>query len=147
VKSFFDPKVQAELLGRLLTLEPGSPALWGHMDAAQMLAHCAEAMKMPTGELKVRGGFPSLFGWLLKKVAYDERPFRHGAPTARELAIAEPRQFEVEKACLLAEYLKLAKGPGSIANLRHPFFGTLTRDQWGILLFKHLDHHFRQFGV
>ena len=29
----------------------------------------------------------------------------------------------------------------------HPFFGTLTGKQWGETQYKHVDHHFRQFGV
>ena len=28
----------------------------------------------------------------------------------------------------------------------HPYFGT-TAEQWGKSAYKHLDHHFRQFGV
>ena len=29
----------------------------------------------------------------------------------------------------------------------HPFFGALTPDDWGVLTYKHLDHHLRQFGL
>ncbi len=29
----------------------------------------------------------------------------------------------------------------------HSFFGRLTPDEWAILMYKHLDHHLRQFGV
>ena len=29
----------------------------------------------------------------------------------------------------------------------HPFFGRLSRRSWGVLGYKHLDHHLRQFGV
>ncbi|EIM78792.1 hypothetical protein A3SI_02021 [Nitritalea halalkaliphila LW7] len=28
----------------------------------------------------------------------------------------------------------------------HPFFGPLNKKEWGIVLFKHSDHHLRQFG-
>ena len=29
----------------------------------------------------------------------------------------------------------------------HPAFGYFTREQWGQMQYKHLDHHLRQFGV
>jgi hypothetical protein len=112
-----------------------------------MLAHCAVGMKMATGEVQVKRGFPALIGWLFKSLAYDDRRFHHDAPTATELKVADPREFEVEKAHLQTMLAKLAIGAPAVTNLRHPFFGNLTAEQWGALLYKHLDHHFRQFGV
>jgi len=29
----------------------------------------------------------------------------------------------------------------------HDFFGKMTREEIGILAYKHLDHHLRQFGA
>jgi hypothetical protein len=29
----------------------------------------------------------------------------------------------------------------------HPAFGRMSRRVWGVLGYRHLDHHFRQFGV
>ena len=29
----------------------------------------------------------------------------------------------------------------------HPEFGKLSRRAWGVLIYKHLDHHLRQFSV
>jgi hypothetical protein len=29
----------------------------------------------------------------------------------------------------------------------HDFFGKMTRTQIGVLVYKHCDHHLRQFGV
>ena len=147
MKTYFEPRAQEELQARLQALEPGSPARWGRMDAAQMLAHCTEGIRMATGEVRVKAGFPALFGWMLKRLAYNDRPFRHGAPTARELRVVDARAFEVEKGRLQAGLQKAAQGPSALGNHPHPFFGRLTDAQWGILLYKHLDHHFRQFGV
>ncbi|WP_424351099.1 DUF1569 domain-containing protein [Lutimonas sp.] len=28
----------------------------------------------------------------------------------------------------------------------HPFFGELNREEWARLVYKHLDHHLKQFG-
>lgn len=147
MKTFFDRGTRAELLGRLEALDPGAAARWGTMDPAQMLAHCTAGFRMATGELRVRRGFIALFGWMLKSLAYDDRRFRTGAPTARELKIADPRAFAVEKAHFLEEFNRLGAGPAALGDRIHPFFGSLTAEQWGKLVYKHLDHHFRQFGV
>ena len=40
-----------------------------------------------------------------------------------------------------------AAGPEGLSKAPHPFFGQLTADEWDKLQVKHLDHHFRQFGV
>ncbi|MEK7381556.1 MAG: DUF1569 domain-containing protein [Gemmatimonadota bacterium] len=29
----------------------------------------------------------------------------------------------------------------------HPAFGSMTKSSWGILAYKHIDHHLRQFGA
>jgi hypothetical protein len=145
--SIFNAGTRAELLSRLATLEPGAPARWGRMNAPQMLAHCAEGLRMALGEVWIRRGLPSLIGWAFKKLAYDERPFHQGAPTARELRVADPRDFSIEKTRLLEALHKLEAGPQAVGNPVHPFFGRLDGEQWGVLLYKHLDHHFRQFGV
>jgi hypothetical protein len=29
----------------------------------------------------------------------------------------------------------------------HALFGSMTGDDWGVLMYRHTDHHFRQFGI
>jgi len=29
----------------------------------------------------------------------------------------------------------------------HSIFGNLTKEDWGLIIYKHLDHHLRQFGA
>ncbi|MEO5826010.1 MAG: DUF1569 domain-containing protein [Gemmatimonadales bacterium] len=29
----------------------------------------------------------------------------------------------------------------------HSFFGTMNPAEWGVLMYKHLDHHLRPFGA
>ena len=40
-----------------------------------------------------------------------------------------------------------AAGPKGCTTHPHTFFGPLTPEQWAILMYKHLNHHLRQFGV
>jgi hypothetical protein len=38
-------------------------------------------------------------------------------------------------------------GPQSCTTHPHVFFGRLTPNEWAALMYKHLDHHLRQFGA
>jgi hypothetical protein len=46
---------------------------------------------------------------------------------------------------LLRERLKTLEQQTVLQS--HPFFGQMSRTEWGRLTWKHLDHHLRQFGV
>ncbi len=39
-----------------------------------------------------------------------------------------------------------SRGP-ELAWARSPVFGRISREDWGVLCHRHLDHHLRQFGV
>jgi hypothetical protein len=40
-----------------------------------------------------------------------------------------------------------AAGPSGCTTHPHTFFGPLTPDEWAELMYKHVDHHLRQFGA
>ena len=47
VKNLFDQQAYEEIMTRLQNLSSTSERQWGKMTAAQMLAHCKEAYKVP----------------------------------------------------------------------------------------------------
>ncbi len=136
------------LIARVERLSPDASAVWGRMNAAQMLAHCADALRMGLGDLAVKPKHATiprmaLVKWLFLNVL----PFPKGAPTAKELISRAPETWEVERSQLI-ELMKRAGGDESRSvTAEHPLFGPLTRAQWGQLAWKHLDHHLRQFGA
>jgi len=68
--------------------------------------------------------------------------------TAKSLIVADKRVFENERERLAGLIDRFAgEGAGGCTNLPHSFFGKLTPEEWSILMYKHLDHHLRQFGV
>ena len=147
MKSVFDGSVKDELLKRFEMLQPNSARQWGKMMPAQMLAHCTETLRVPVGDLKVKRTFASLIGWMFKGMATSEKPFSKNSPTADEFMIRDTRDFDAEKKRFAVAFEKLARGPSSITCLDHPFFGKMSATDWGHLMYKHLDHHLRQFGV
>jgi transposase InsO family protein len=73
---------------------------------------------------------------------------RRNSPTTKDLLIHDDRSLESETARLRQLIDRFAKGgPAGCTTHPHSFFGPLTPVEWSALMYKHLDHHLRQFGV
>jgi len=150
MKNLYDPARLTEVKERLARLQSDSPRLWGKMNAPQAVAHCSVAMNWALGESRP----PRLFigrvlGALVKPlVLRDDQPMRRNSPTSPDLVIADQRDLVKERERLWAQIDRFAaSGPAACTTNPHPFFGRLTSDEWAILMYKHLDHHLRQFGA
>ena len=153
MKDLFDPTMADEIKQRIMRLDPESEPQWGNMRVAQTLAHCTSGIHMATGVIKPkRASFPAnLIGPVLKPLVLgDDKPMRRNSPSAPELFPADPTQcdFERERTKLIATIDSfVTKGSAGCSQHPHPFFGPLKPQQWAILMYKHVDHHLRQFGV
>ncbi len=147
MKTFFDQKNQDELQQRLQKLSAQTACLWGKMSAAQMLAHCTATLQMPVGDIQVKRTPLSLIGWMFKGMLVNGKPFSKNSPTASEFVVRDERDFQTENERFLHAFQKVALGPGLITCFKHPFFGSMSTDDWGHLIYKHLDHHLQQFGL
>ncbi len=97
--SIFDPEDNRALLARVERLTPESRALWGKMNAAQMLAHSRQPLRVATGELALKRDLIGiLFGKLAKKKLAGPKPFDRGLPTAPAFVVRGTRDFAVERA-------------------------------------------------
>jgi len=150
MKTMFDAACVDEVQHRLAGLQPGSARQWGKMGPAQMLAHCSKGLEMAAGELRPpRALIGRIIGRLIKRAALrDDKPMIRNSPTSKELLVEEDQDFTAEKTRLSGIINSFAAaGPAGCTSHPHAFFGPLTPDEWGILMYKHLDHHLRQFGV
>ena len=78
----------------------------------------------------------------------NDEPMRRNSPTVKGLVVQDERDLGMERERLLALIDRFAAaGPAGCTKHPHSFFGRLTPDEWAILMYKHLDHHLRQFGV
>jgi len=151
MKNLFDAAMANQVKTRLGKLEPQSERRWGKMTAAQMLAHCSVSMQWAVGELVPEKGalIARLMGRLVKPMVFqNEDPLRKNSPTAKSLIVADERDLGKERERLSGLIDKFAAG-GAVGCTRNPhsFFGKMTPEEWAILMYKHLDHHLRQFGV
>jgi hypothetical protein len=151
MKNLFDAAVANHVKTRLEKLEPQSQRHWGKMTAAQTVAHCSVSMQWAVGEVVPdKGPLPvRLIGRLIKPLVFrNEDPLRRNSPTAKSLIIADERDLGKERERLSGLIDRFAAG-GAAACTKNPhsFFGKMTPEEWAILMYKHLDHHLRQFGV
>ena len=151
MKNLLDATVASDIKTRLGQLEPQSERRWGKMTAAQMLAHCSMSMQWAVGEVvPEKGTLPArLMGRLVKPMVFrNDDPIRKNSPTAKSLIVADERDLDKERDRLLALIDKFAAGGAAgCTSDPHSFFGRMTPEEWAILMYKHLDHHLRQFGV
>lgn len=150
MKSLFEPATAAEIKSRIERLQPGSERQWGKMNAAQAMAHCAITMEWAVGDsVEPRMFVGRILGPLVKpRVLKDDAPMKRNTPTAKSLVIANERDLVRERYRLSTLIDRFSQGgPQGCTKHAHTFFGYLTPDEWAHLMYKHLDHHLRQFGV
>jgi hypothetical protein len=146
-KSIFQAAARKELQQRLVQLAPEHAPLWGRMNAPKMVVHLSDALKMALGELPAAPKKTPLRFPVVKQLVIFLLPWPKGAPTAPELLARTPAAWTGEVIALSALIERFATRTATGAWPPHPAFGSMTGRAWGALVYRHCDHHFRQFGV
>ncbi|MBS4199138.1 DUF1569 domain-containing protein [Bacillus sp. FJAT-49732] len=149
MKNIFDHMYTAEVLKRIDKLSPNSQQQWGKMDVAQMLAHCSSFQDIAMGNsFPPRSWLGIIVGRFAKQIIYNDKTLPHNMSTIPTILIADDRDFDTEKEKLKQKIITFQNnGPEKCTTHPHPFFGKLTSEQWGKGIYKHLDHHLKQFEV
>jgi hypothetical protein len=135
------------IVDRIKLISKESEKQWGQMSIEEMLAHCITQMRMALGEVtsQPQGSFVmrTVIG---KWLAFSDIPWPKGSNTPIEMNVKKssiqikPIEREQEE---LVHYLNLVRNSSQLSP--HPFFGALNQKEWGQLIYKHLDHHLKQF--
>ena len=147
MKTIWNEADRRALQNRLHSLNAGSRARWGKMNAPQMMAHLADALRMAVGDLPCQPKNVPLRYPPLKQLVIYWLPWPEGAPTAPELISRVPASWPGEVADVAGLLERVARQPPDVPFAEHPAFGRLSRRAWGVLIYRHTDHHLRQFGV
>jgi hypothetical protein len=146
MKTIFDSGTVDELVSRIHTLQSTTKAKWGKMTVYQMLKHCTLNDEMFHGKKVYKRLFiGKLFGSMaLRAILKDEHPMKKNQPTHPEMKITGTGSVEDES----MKWISLLQGYTHFSNndFVHPFFGKMTKDEIGKYVYKHSDHHLRQFG-
>jgi Protein of unknown function (DUF1569) len=150
MKNLFEAARLKEVKERMAQLRPDSEPLWGKMNAAQAVAHCAVTLEWAVGDrIPPRMLLGRIMGRIVKPMVLgNDEPMRRNSPTAKDLVVQDERDLGLERnrLCGLIDRFAAA-GPKGCTMHPHSFFGRLKPEEWAILMYKHLDHHLRQFGV
>jgi len=149
-KNLLQPEVKEEILSRINKLNAQTPRQWGKMNLNQMLRHNSDAMRQVYGEIKIapRGN------WFLKQMMRyiilktDMPTPKEKAETFPEINMVarniNPPDFDSEKKQL---YDLVKNFPAKQLHPTSPLLGKMTDEEWARLMYTHLDHHLKQFGV
>lgn len=153
--SIFDERERSALFARLDRLRAQDRPQWGVMNAAQMVRHLREAIRMYTGELES----PDRSTWRTRTL-FRWMTLAGIMPPKAMLMKSPPRTFKVIDvvrsgitAGELDEERRLLRASTEAAirdqrwAARHPLFGRMSATDWGRLMHTHMAYHLRQFGV
>ena len=132
---------------RIEKLTPQTQRLWGKMNVNQMLAHCSAGLEMASGRITPPRSFMGrIIGGFFKDMYINDKPFEKSSPTS--LKIENNIDYAKEKQRLKETISRFSQdGIAGVTSQPHPFFGRLTPVAWGKGMYKHMDHHLKQFGV
>lgn len=135
------------LLHRMRQVTPPRAPLWGIMNAEQMVEHVTAQLRMALGDIAVPARTSWLSRWPMRSVVIYWLPWPKGVPTARELKQFTASGWDEARRNFKSTFDLVAdRGPrGTFAA--HPVFGPLSARAWGVLMYRHIDHHLRQFGL
>ena len=149
MKTIWDPHTYQEIVRRFESLQPNAQRQWGKMSVGQMLEHNSRVLEVVTGKRPMKQAFVGkLIGWIFKKRFLGEEPFGKNGPTGPDLIVIDEPDFQETKAKvrnLLGNLYEM--GEKGCNGKTHGFLGRLTGAEWGVIQYKHLDHHLRQFSA
>ncbi len=144
--SIFEDESLKEMLRRVDTIRIEYKPLWGKMNTAQMFAHLNATLEAPLGITKPASEVTLFTRWIVRPIALSNMPIKKGAPTAKAFVAPTTSEYQTEKQKLLRN-LQAAHDNGLNGKWEpHVSFGKLTPEEWGRLIYKHVNHHLEQFG-
>jgi len=147
MQSLWNAADRQGLFQRLDRLGPDAPARWGKFTATKMLAHVNDALRMSSGTLETSLKRTPLRYPVLKHLVVYVAPWPKGVPTVPELlSRGSGAEWDAECAAFPTAVDGFVNRPRDARLPLHPAFWKLSRHAWGRLAWRHIDHHFRQFG-
>lgn len=149
MKSIFDNPVNEEIIVRINTLDKNSKALWGTMTVEQMIRHCVICEEYYQGKFVVERsplGIKIGAKAITEILKNEQSNFGKNADTNEVFKVTTTDlnlEEEKNKWILLIKHYEMI----DLDTFTHWFFGEMSKEQLGQFIYKHSDHHLKQFGV
>ncbi len=140
-----DPRTCAEITERVQALRAESPRQWGRMSVDQMVWHVNQGLLNALGQLQcapARVPVPFLVKPLVLNL-----PWPKGVRTMPEFVAVSEHDFVKERERCLRLVDDFTRRDLDARWDDHMGFGRMTGEDWSRLMYKHMDHHLRQFSA
>jgi len=150
MKTIFDLSAREELIQRIGLLKVESKSVWGKMNVYQMTKHCTIWNEWVLGKkdfVYKQDFLGKIFGKMaLKSNIKDDKPMGKNMPAGKAFTVKD-KEGDLNAQCSI--WVGQIKSYENFSNedFVHDFFGKMTKEQIGIFVYKHNDHHLRQFNV
>jgi hypothetical protein len=147
-RSIFRERDRQAIDQRLAALDPAARPRFGVMTPADMICHMKDAIEVATGAVPCRRRETALSNRLLRWLAIYYMPWPKGkVKTAPEMLRTKPANWDADLQ-RLREMLSATAARGVSASWApHPAFGGISGTDYGVLIYRHFDHHLAQFGA
>jgi len=147
-KNLFQESVQRELAERLSKLQPDSPRQFGKMTAPEMVCHLKDSLDVATGVRPAKSKNSFMANPVIRLLIMYVVPWPKGkAQTVPEMQVTRPGEWSSDVSNLKQLLASTARRGPNAPWAEHPAFGKLSGRQYARLIYKHFDHHLKQFGV
>jgi hypothetical protein len=146
------PAGQKSIIERVHRLRPDAPAVWGRMNASQMICHVNDSFLTSFGERTVSPASTIFHRTVMKWIALKAfAPWPKGLKTRPEVEQGVggtcPTDFATDRDDLIRTIERFCAPDRQVGRHPHPIFGLMSVSEWMRWGYLHADHHLRQFGV
>ncbi len=150
-KNILDNQTAHEVVERIRKIQPSANPQWGSMTATEMFYHTNEVLRRTMMLPPLQPKKSTLKQILLKTYFMNFAPrFPKNVEAPKFVNMKKNNfqleGFEQERNKLIERVNEFQQSQNEFAP-NHPIFGRLTKKQWGVFSWMHLDHHLRQFNV
>jgi len=143
-----DTESEEQIINRIMKLSPTSQRSWGNMTVNEMLFHCRKVNNEILQAIQ-QNNTTTVKQKIMKTIGlYLMKGFPKGIKTGSKYLpeLMDNIDFKKVQSELIDSIREVSNYNHPIYG-KHPFFGQLNTKEWRRFIWKHMDHHLKQFNV